>query len=358
VKDRLLCASFAGALVVHLGVIAAAGALSPYLGRPGESDPMRTIEIGLQAPEPPPPPVAPPMPQPEKPAPQVAPRIAPPAPTSPVSPVTATAPSLRPSGPRALGRPAPTRVAAASPAMPREEPGGALNLGTPSERGEIEGLPSGRTPVGWVPGDDAGKGAGSGSGEGIGQPEPPPQPPPQPAPAPAANPVPPPPPPQPRRVSIRVCAVSRLRPNPHCPESITLQVAEGSEPSGICHIHKPPPSPAPPAPPPPKPEPEPRTEPVPTPEPPLTPARLVRMVKPRYPSSAVLGNHEGAVSLKVEIRADGTPGEVQVVRSSGSRALDAAALKAVKQWRWKPAMRGDEPVASTARFRVRFELEE
>ncbi|HHX39122.1 MAG TPA: energy transducer TonB [Armatimonadetes bacterium] len=357
-KDRLLCASFAGALLVHLGVIAAGGALSPYLGHAGESEPMRTIEIGLQAPEPAPPPVTPQMPRPEKPAPQVAPRVAPPPPASPAPPITTPAPSPGPPAPRDSGRPVPARVAASSPTAPREEPGGALNVGTPSERGEIEGLISGRTPVGWVPGDDAGKGAGSGSGEGVGQPEPPPQPLPQPTPAPAANPVPPPPPPQPqpRRVSVRVCALSRLRPNPHCPESITVQVAEGSEPAGVCHLHKPPPPPAPLALPPPKPEP--RPEPAPAPESPLTPARLVRTVKPRYPSSALLGNHEGAVSLKVEVRADGSPGEVEVVRSSGSRALDAAAVKAVKQWRWKPARRGDEPVVSTARCRVRFELEE
>ena len=51
------------------------------------------------------------------------------------------------------------------------------------------------------------------------------------------------------------------------------------------------------------------------------------MVKPRYPSSRGMGNHEGAVSLKVEIRARWDPRRrFQVVRSSGSRALDAAAL--------------------------------
>jgi TonB family protein len=38
--------------------------------------------------------------------------------------------------------------------------------------------------------------------------------------------------------------------------------------------------------------------------------------------------------------------------------LDAAAVKAVKRWRWEPAKRGNEPVASTARCRVRFELED
>jgi protein TonB len=49
---------------------------------------------------------------------------------------------------------------------------------------------------------------------------------------------------------------------------------------------------------------------------------------------------------------------VEVAQSSGSRVLDNAALKAVRKWRWEPARRGEEPVASTVRCRIRFELEE
>lgn len=54
---------------------------------------------------------------------------------------------------------------------PAGNPGGPLNLGTPSPHGEDLGT-SGQTPVGWVPNPNEGAGAGSGKGEGVGKPEP------------------------------------------------------------------------------------------------------------------------------------------------------------------------------------------
>ncbi|MDH7569711.1 MAG: energy transducer TonB, partial [Armatimonadota bacterium] len=290
--------------------------------------------------------------------------------------------SSRPAPSPVLRRPAPLPSTAGS-APTRPEPGGALNLGSASERGELEGLPTGQTPVGWVPGADEGKGAGSGSGEGVGTPEP----------SVPAVPAAPPPPrrvrlrvcaetrllpnpycPQvvtievdegseprqtcakhqpPRTVKVRVCAESRLLPNPYCPRVTTLEVLEGSEPKTICTLHKAPPPVVAAAPPPPPAPAAPRAV-----EVPVRPARLVHVVKPRYPEAARNDEHQGAVSLQVVVRPDGTCGEVTVTRSSGSRVLDAAAVRAVQQWRWEPARRGDEPVESTFACRVRFELED
>lgn len=184
---------------------------------------------------------------------------------------------------------------------------------------------------------------------------------PVPAPAPAPEPAPPvkpEPPPPPRRVSVRVCAVTRLRPNPHCPESVTLEFVAGTEPREGCALHQAPPPPPPPvAPPPPEPAPAPPKEEK-REEPRFTPARLVHTVKPEYPPAAVAGDRVGVVVVRAMVRADGSCGDVEVAQSSGSRVLDNAALKAVRKWRWEPARRGEEPVASTVRCRIRFELEE
>lgn len=132
-----------------------------------------------------------------------------------------------------------------------------------------------------------------------------------------------------------------------------MEFVEGTEPREVCAQHQPPPPP----PPAPAPQPAPPREEKPA-EPRFTPARLVHSVKPDYPPSALEGDHQGVVVVQAEVRADGTCGDVQVVQSSGSRVLDRAAVRAVKQWRWEPARRGDEPVASTVRCRIRFELEQ
>ena len=349
--NRLLRRSMAAALGVHIGLLAAGGALAPRFASPTD-DPLRTIDVGLESPEPPPP-IAPPAPVPVL---QRALRFLQPEPT----------PEVPPAPPQAG---APVRVAQSTPAVPvrptgattrpQPDPGGALNVGTASAHGDLPGLPTGQTPVGWVPGPATGRGAGSGTGEGVGRSEPTPQPPAAPpAPAPAAPPAvtpaapaKPEPPPPPKRVSVRICTASRLRPNPHCPDTASAEFVEGSEPHETCAQHKAPPPPPAPAPvPPPKEE---RRE-----EPRLTPARIARSTKPDYPASALDSDHQGSVLLKVEVRSDGTAGEISVARSSGSRVLDEAAAKAVKRWKWDPAHRGDEAVASTVHCRVRFELEE
>lgn len=79
---------------------------------------------------------------------------------------------------------------------------------------------------------------------------------------------------------------------------------------------------------------------------------------PPYPSDARrLGQH-GVVLVRVYVNREGRPDEVRLARSSGVRALDEAALGAVSDWRFAPARRGGEPVASWIEVPVRFRLEQ
>lgn len=348
--NRLLRFSLVGSVGVHLAVFTAGGALAPRFHTDAPADRLRAIDVELETPEPPPV-VEPPAPDPPAPEPPT-PTTEAPTPTAP-APMPTPTPAPAPTPPVRTARATPTAPPTAPlPARPDPNPGGALNLGTASEHGDVEGLPTGQTPVGWVPGSDTGKGIGSGEAEGIGLPEPvtrPVPPPPEPvAPTPLPQPTPP-----PKRVSVRVCADSSLRPNSYCPRVVAREFVEGAEPAQTCGIHKPPPPKADPQPPRPTPVP-----PRPHEEPRLTPARLVRQVEPRYPEAARDSNREGSVLVEVRIQANGRAGEVTVAHSSGSRLLDTAAVNAVKQWRWEPARRGDAPIESTARYRVRFVLEE
>jgi protein TonB len=53
---------------------------------------------------------------------------------------------------------------------------------------------------------------------------------------------------------------------------------------------------------------------------------------------------------------DGTVADARVERSSGSRDLDREALRAVRGWRFRPALRDGVPVPAAVLVPVRFAL--
>ncbi|GAB4058155.1 energy transducer TonB [Uliginosibacterium sediminicola] len=78
---------------------------------------------------------------------------------------------------------------------------------------------------------------------------------------------------------------------------------------------------------------------------------------PDYPSLLREQGVGGTVWLRVQVLQDGSAGQVELWRSSGYRLLDEAALRAARQWRFKPARRGDQTLASWVEFPVRFTLD-
>ncbi len=78
---------------------------------------------------------------------------------------------------------------------------------------------------------------------------------------------------------------------------------------------------------------------------------------PAYPKSALRRDEAGRVMLRVSVSADGRPLEVDVARSSGYPILDSAALSAVREWRFIPAMQAGRAVAAIAEVPVRFRID-
>ncbi|HMM23173.1 MAG TPA: energy transducer TonB [Selenomonadales bacterium] len=68
---------------------------------------------------------------------------------------------------------------------------------------------------------------------------------------------------------------------------------------------------------------------------------IYSQVDPVYPEQARQAGREGTVELRVQILANGRPGEISVQRSSGWDLLDEAAVKAVRKWRFIPAKERD-----------------
>lgn len=84
---------------------------------------------------------------------------------------------------------------------------------------------------------------------------------------------------------------------------------------------------------------------------------VIARVQPEYPPAAARVQEEGTVLVRVEVDADGRPTDVSIARRSGSRDLDRAALAAVRQWRFRPAIRDGKPAPSVAEVPVEFTLE-
>lgn len=79
---------------------------------------------------------------------------------------------------------------------------------------------------------------------------------------------------------------------------------------------------------------------------------------PPYPREALVDGLTGTVMLKVLVDVDGRPLEVAIQRSSGHRALDAAARRQVlSKWRFRPAMRNGQAVQAIGVVPVEFKLD-
>jgi protein TonB len=79
-----------------------------------------------------------------------------------------------------------------------------------------------------------------------------------------------------------------------------------------------------------------------------------RNMPPGYPREAARHHEQGTVEVLVHITPNGEPGEIEIVSSSGSQALDEATREAVMKWHFKPAIHDGQPVASIYPLRVKF----
>ncbi len=87
----------------------------------------------------------------------------------------------------------------------------------------------------------------------------------------------------------------------------------------------------------------------------IEPPRLLREVKPEYTEAARRAAIEGDVLLEVIVLADGSVGEVRVVRGLGF-GLDERAVRAMRQWRFHPAERRGVPVGVQVEVAMSFRL--
>lgn len=77
----------------------------------------------------------------------------------------------------------------------------------------------------------------------------------------------------------------------------------------------------------------------------------------KYPADAQRRGETGKVVVRIDVGSDGIPTDASLISRSGSRALDRAALQAVRQWRFRPAQRDGQTVAGSVEVPIEFTLE-
>jgi len=89
----------------------------------------------------------------------------------------------------------------------------------------------------------------------------------------------------------------------------------------------------------------------------VTLPQVLKQVQARYTDEAMQNRIEGNVELAAVVLDDGTVGDVKVSQSLDTAyGLDEQAVKAMKQWEFKPGTKDGKPVAVRIHVIIRFAL--
>ena len=89
----------------------------------------------------------------------------------------------------------------------------------------------------------------------------------------------------------------------------------------------------------------------------VTLPEIVQEVKPAYTSDAMRAKVQGTVLLEAVVAADGSVRDVRVIRSlDPTFGLDQEAMKAARQWRFRPGTRFGQPVPVLITIELMFTL--
>ena len=84
---------------------------------------------------------------------------------------------------------------------------------------------------------------------------------------------------------------------------------------------------------------------------------LVQQVRPGYTTEALHARAQGTVAVEAVVNVDGSVGDVRVLRSfDPSFGLNAEAVRAVRQWRFRPGSRQGRVVPMTVTIELTFSL--
>ncbi len=83
-----------------------------------------------------------------------------------------------------------------------------------------------------------------------------------------------------------------------------------------------------------------------------------KYVPPKYPRDALLRGLEGKVAVSFTVAPDGEPENISVVAATPRNTFDRAAMNAVRQWQFDPAIVDGQAVARAMEVEIEFVLDE
>jgi TonB family protein len=85
--------------------------------------------------------------------------------------------------------------------------------------------------------------------------------------------------------------------------------------------------------------------------------QVVRQPNPKYTPNGMKAKMQGNIEMEGVVQTDGTIGDVRVVKSLDALfGLDTEAMKAFREWRFKPATRDGQPIAVVVTVEMSFRL--
>ena len=85
-------------------------------------------------------------------------------------------------------------------------------------------------------------------------------------------------------------------------------------------------------------------------------AKVVQAASPSYPLQAARNQTSGFAVVEFTVSASGSVENPHIVDSSPRRVFDSAAIQAVRQSKFDPALRDGQPVDSVVRRRIDFKF--
>jgi periplasmic protein TonB len=83
--------------------------------------------------------------------------------------------------------------------------------------------------------------------------------------------------------------------------------------------------------------------------------QVIHMEEPEYSEEARKVRFQGTVTLAIDVDTNGRPINIRVLRGAGL-GLDEKAIEAVRRWRFRPGISGNQPVVAPAEILVSFRL--
>jgi len=87
----------------------------------------------------------------------------------------------------------------------------------------------------------------------------------------------------------------------------------------------------------------------------VKPPQIVQQGAPEFPESARKKKRGGTVTVSLIVETNGLPSDIQVVESAG-KDFDEQAIKAVKKYVFKPALKDGQPVRYALAVEVDFRI--